>query len=197
MFGGLTVRHGLGMADHRPPERIAVRHPGVPMTREEFDALVDELDSLRDRHRVELAHRLRDARADGSSGENDDLLTASEEAAINDARIGRLEYLVRAASVVETKVFDGRADLGCIVRVADERGRVAEYSLIGRRHSDSASHAVSLASPLGRALLGASPGDVIDVALPNGGERRVRVLDVTPATLDERGDGLRRPAKAA
>src|SRR3954451_1592781 len=77
------------MALHRAPLPHAepaiaappVFHPGPLLSQEDFDALVLELDRLRDRHRVEFARSLRDARTYGSPGENDDVLTVFEEAA--------------------------------------------------------------------------------------------------------------------
>ena len=148
------------------------------LTQADFDALVRELEALRSRHRGELAGRLREARAFGTSSENDDLLAALEESAVEHARLAKLEELVRLAVVVERSAGDGGAGLGSTVRVADDRGRTTEYDLIGRRSQGSERHEVTLASPVGKALWGARPGDVVRVRLPNGRGRTLRVLDV-------------------
>jgi transcription elongation GreA/GreB family factor len=50
---------------------------------------------------------------------------------------------------------------------------------VGRRTPDSTQHAVSLASPVGRALVGARRGDVVEAVLPSGRQRTLRVLDVS------------------
>jgi transcription elongation factor GreA len=168
------------MAPHRapPPHAEAV----IPLTQEDFDALVLELERLRDRHRADFARDLRDARTYGSPGENDDVLTVFEEAAIDTARIAQLEGLLRNAFIVDDRIaFDGRARLGCTVQVHDDRGRQEEYRLVGRRLSDSPPHHVSLASPVGNALMNARVGDIVRVALPNGRERELHVLEVAPA----------------
>jgi hypothetical protein len=74
------------------------------------------------------------------------------------------------------------AGLGSIVEVVDRAGRAIRYELVGR---DPAPRpvAVTPASPTGRALWGARAGDAVDVTLPNGRERRVRVTSVTPGEL--------------
>jgi transcription elongation factor GreA len=163
----------------------------VLLTQADFDALVRELESLRRNHRAELARRLREARAFGTSMENDDLLTVLEESAIDRARIAQLEELVRLASVVEGAAGDGGAGLGSTVRVIDDEHRTTEYELIGRRSPDSVPHEVTFASPVGRALWGALPGDVLRVELPNGRARELRVLDVRHGPLAEPTEGLR------
>ena len=164
---------------------------GLVMSSAEYAALVRELESLRASHRSELAQRLHDVRAHGTTSDDDDRLAVLEEAAIDSARIAQLEELVRSATVLDDDaVFDGAAGLGSTVEVADEAGRTRTYRLIGRRTSDSPAHEVSLGSPVGKALAGARTGDVVHVGLPNGRARSLAVLDVS--------DGAGHPiAKAA
>ena len=171
------------MRDDRSPLPAADRSPPVAsgLTRAELDALSRELQALRDRHGGELAERLRDARAHGSPGDNEDVLAVHEEASVLEARIARLEELLRWAPVVDRE-FDGRAAPGCLVRVIGSRGEEAEYVLVGRRTDTSASREVSSGSPVGRSLLGARPGEVVRVELPDGRSRELRVLAVTPPT---------------
>jgi transcription elongation factor GreA len=149
------------------------------LTRGELAELSDELRALRDRYEGELSERLRDARAYGSPGDHEDVLAVHEEASVFAARIARLEALLRSAAIVESE-FDGRASLGCTVRVAIPGGRVAEYVLVGRRTDSSSLGEVSSGSPVGRSLPGARPGDVVRVELPSGHGRELRVLAVSP-----------------
>jgi transcription elongation factor GreA len=193
------------MADARHIATAAEHHRDVPtvpemglaLTRADFDALVRELESLRREQRSELAGRLREARAFGGSNENDDLLAALEEATVDDARLAQLEELVQFASIVEGAAGDAGAGLGSTVRVEDDAGRTAEYQLIGRRREHSAHHEITTASPVGRALRGSRPGDVVQVALPNGRNRTLRVLDVrhsARATKHTSPDDVKRAA---
>ena len=167
------------MAD---PRHIAPAATEFLLTQSDFEALVHELEALRTRHRDELARRLREARAFGGSTENDDLLAVAEDAAFDRARIAQLEELVRLASVVDGPVADDGAGLGSTVRVSDDAGRESEYVLIGRRDEDSGRYEVTMASPVGKALWGSRPGDVVTVVLPAGRSRTLQVLDVVHAS---------------
>jgi transcription elongation factor GreA len=171
------ARHFASGPDH-PAGASTVRDVRVALTQADFDALVRELESRRLQQRSEFAGRLREARAFGGSTENDDLLAALEDAAVDDARLARLEELVQFASIVEGAAGEGGAGLGSSVRVADDAGRTSEYELIGRRTQRSARNEITMASPVGQALRGALPGDVVHVALPSGRTRALRVLDV-------------------
>ena len=162
-------------------------NPATQLTDADYDALVRELDALRCRHRVELERRLRDARAFGSPADDDDVLAVFEDIAVEEARIARLEALLRSASIVETEQsFDGRARLGCTVRVAGRDTALTDYVLVGRRLPSGGPGQVSSASPVGMALLGARAGDVVEVVLPDG---RRRSLDVV-AVETPRDDGV-------
>jgi transcription elongation factor GreA len=166
------------VGDGRTMSQTRTMTPARALTAAEYAKLVRELDELRSRHRRELAQRLRDARDFGSPADDDDRLTVFEDAAVDAARIAQLEQLVRASSVVATGADSG-AGPGSTVKVADEAGETIVYELVGRRTADSAPRQVSLASPVGQALVGVRPGDVARVALPSGRERALRVLEVS------------------
>ena len=171
------ARHIAVAAEHSP-DAPTTPEMGVALTQADFDALVRELESLRHRQHSELAGRLREARAFGGSSENDDLLAVLEDATVDNARLAQLEELVQFASIVEGAAGNGGAGLGSSVRVEDEEGDISEYLLIGRRKAHSARHEITMASPVGQALRGARPGDVVYVVLPNRRDRTLRVLDV-------------------
>jgi transcription elongation factor GreA len=165
------------------PEHIAPAPSQPLLTQSDFDALVDELETLRRVHRGEVARRLREARAFGGSSENDDLLAVAEDAAVDRARITQLEELVRLAAVVDGARADDGAGLGSTVRISDDMGRATEYVLIGRRGEGSGRNDVTMASPVGKALWGCRPGDDVNVVLPNGRSRSFRVLDVVHGSI--------------
>src|SRR5215217_7184740 len=160
----------------------------VQLSPADYAELMRELDELRSRHRGELARRLRDARDFGSPGDDDDRVAVFEDAAVDEARIAQLEQLARSASVIAVgDDSDGAAGLGSTVRVADEAGETMEFALVGRRAADSPPGEVSLASPVGKALVGVRPGDLARVALPSGRVRLLRVLDVSAAENSRSG----------
>jgi transcription elongation factor GreA len=177
VFSMADPRHTAPAVDLRA-DSVPAFDTRVLLTQADFDALVRELEALRSEHRDEMARRLREARDFGGSTENDDLLAVAEDAAVDQARIAQLEELVRLAVVVDGPGIDDGAGLGSTVRVTDDAGRTSEYLLVGRRGEDSERHEITMASPVGKALWGAHRGDVVDVVLPNGRSRSLRVLDV-------------------
>ncbi len=133
---------------------------------------MDDLDSLRDALRVERKP------VPLNSAE---LLTALRTAEVEETRVDHVAALIEVASMVEDVVaVNGGAGIGSIVKVQDRGGRTTEYELVGRSLPESQRRQAMLGSPTGTALLGARPGDVVRVTLPNGRSRRVRVINVTP-----------------
>jgi transcription elongation factor GreA len=159
--------------------QLATAPEAVLLSPADFDQAVRELDSLRSAHRKELADQLRDARAFGSPGDDDDRLAVLDDAVVDRVKIARLERLIASATVIDAAVAgNGAAGLGSVVHVRDQAGREAAYELVGRRGRDPEPTQVTPASPVGEALLGARAGDVVRVTLPNGRERSLEVVAV-------------------
>jgi transcription elongation factor GreA len=149
------------------------------LTTSQYAALERELEALRERHRAELATRLRAARGPEGGPDEAHLRTVLDEAAIDEARIAQLEERLRSARVVDVDLASqGAAGLGALVRVVDDEGRTSEYEIVGRRSPTARRSEVTPASPVGEALIGARPGDAAQIRLPDGRRRTVRVLDV-------------------
>jgi transcription elongation factor GreA len=160
----------------RPSDGRQPSGAGVLLSSADFNALMDELESLCAWQRSEQAPARR-ARLDGA-----DLLAALEGAGVHELRIAQVAALVQLASMLDDVVtVDGGAGLGSTVKVADRAGRTTEYELVGRAAQEPPRQQVTLASTTGKALLGARPGDALRVTLPNGRQRRVRVINVTPS----------------
>jgi transcription elongation factor GreA len=153
---------------------------GPLLTREEYDALVEELESRRATYRATLAASMRHARAFGSLGHEDDRLAALEDAAVDRSRIAVLERILGSATVVEGTVAEDAIGLGSIVRVRCDDGREVEYEIVGRRTGDTHRAEVTPGSPVGSALLGARRGETVRIVLPSGGTRELEVLAVEP-----------------
>lgn len=146
-----------------------------------YDRLSRELETLRIDARRTLTGRLREAREDGDLEDNPTLGDLLEEQAQLEQRISLLEARVRSAEIVEPAT-DGRAGIGTLVRVRDLiAGSAHEYELVGPLESDVGSGRVSVEAPVGRALLGRSPGDRLDVDTPRG-VLELELLDVRPAS---------------
>ena len=145
-----------------------------------YEDLRVELERLRDGVGPELSERLRDARQDGHLADNPPLFDLLEEQAQLDLRIAVLEAQLAAAQIV-APATDGRAGIGSRVRVRDlEVGKTVEYELVGAIESKVGNGRVSIAAPVGRALVGQRVGARMDVETP-GGTLPLEILSVLPA----------------
>jgi transcription elongation factor GreA len=147
------------------------------MTAAGMARLEEELIRLRTVQRAEVAARLQSAReTPGDQSDNLELLEAQHELGMLEARIADLEHALAQAQVVEAAHGDSVA-IGSIVLVRDEDGEEESYTLVGPAEGDPRQGLISIASPVGRALLGARAGDRAVVATP-AGERLLQVLKV-------------------
>jgi len=123
-------------------------------------ALEAELTELEGPRRKAIVEAIKTAREFGDLAENFEYHAAKNEQGLLERRIHLLRERLRHAVTVEHDT-DEHVGVGSIVEVADEDGETMEVEI-------SAVGGVSPDSPLGRALLGASIGDVVDVQAPRG-----------------------------
>jgi transcription elongation factor GreA len=148
------------------------------MTRAGMTRLQEELDRLRTVERAELAERLHQAReSPGDLSDNLELLEAQRDYSLLEARIADLESSLAQARVVEAPHGDS-AEIGSTVVVRDDEGEEESYALVGPAEADPRRGLISIASPVGSALLGARRGDEAIVETP-AGPRRIQVLKVS------------------
>jgi transcription elongation factor GreA len=166
-------------------QATATAVPKALLTRSGQRLLLEELDHLRRQLDAEFVERLREARDFGESGSNDDYLQIKEEEAVLRSRIGRLESLLDTAIVVETEGSeDGVIAIGAVVDVKDVRsGRLSTHRVLGSFALQGTGD-VSATSPIGQALLGRSVGDSVDVELPNGKTKRLKIVSVSAGDGD-------------
>lgn len=159
--------------------RSVITHSGERALRAELERLRRELE-------VEFAQRLRVARSDGGATRNDDYLQIKEEEAVLNAAISRIESLLASAEVVDGSNWQsGFVEIGTLVTVQDLRSKnVHEYLITGDFERSAHKAAVSVSSPVGRAVHGHAIGREVDVDLPDGRRRRLRILSI------ERAPGL-------
>jgi len=145
-----------------------------------FDRLTAEIQELRTHGRIDLADRIEKAREHGDLRENAEYHAAKEEKAKMEARIAKIAGILENAVIIPEGEGDGTVASGSIVTLryeGDDEDETERYLIgsIEERHDDL--NVVSPTSPLGEALLGASVGDVVGYAAPNG-ELRVEVVAV-------------------
>ena len=148
---------------------------GDAITAQGLEALKEELHRLENDGRQQMARRISAAREHGDLKENAEYHAAKEDQAHLETRISRLAERLRNARVVETPVDADVVHFGSTVHVVDEQtGRPQTFTLVGPTEADLKSGRLSAESPMAQALMGAAPGDVVEVAAPSG-PRRWRV----------------------
>jgi transcription elongation factor GreA len=151
------------------------------VTREGLARLRKELERLTTVERRRIAERLEHAAATESNrAENGDYVDAREQQALLERRIARLDQRLRGARLVEPQPGNGRVDVGERVHVRDlVTGDRLELELVGTLETDPDAGRISVVSPLGKAIVGLSRGQIVDVDTPLG-RRRFEVLEVEP-----------------
>jgi transcription elongation factor GreA len=143
----------------------------VYLTREAMAAIKEELDYLRLVRRREVADLLRQSRDTDFANESDAPYDpARDEQAFVEGRILELEQTLAGAREMDTEAGrrSGRVELGTRVLVEDARGRTLSYQVVSSAETAPSQGKVSAVSPVGRALLGATPGEIVTVQAPAG-----------------------------
>jgi transcription elongation factor GreA len=122
-----------------------------------------------------MGERLLAARELGDLKENAEYHIAKEDQAHLETKIKRLRERLQHAVVVETNTDHDAFTLGRTAEILDEAsGTVHTWTLVGRSEADLGSGKISAESPVGGALLGAAPGDAVEVDTPRG-PRKYRI----------------------
>lgn len=142
----------------------------VILTHEGLKKLEDELEQLKTVRRKEVAEKIKEARAFGDISENSEYDEAKNEQAEIEARISKLETIIRTATIIdESEISDNAVSIGSKVVVIDlEFDEELEYSIVGATEADPFNMKISNESPIGQALLNKVVGDVIEVVIPDG-----------------------------
>lgn len=140
------------------------------LTYEGLKKYEEELEHLKVVTRKEVAQKIKEARAQGDLSENAEYDAAKDEQRDIEARIEELEKILKNVEVVvEDEVDLDKINIGCKVRIKDlELNEELEYKLVGSTEANSLKGKISNESPVGRALIGAGVGQVVEVETPAG-----------------------------
>lgn len=140
------------------------------ITIEGFTRLKKELERLKGEERHRVADRMRRARTgEANLAQNMEYREARDEKVQLERRIGLLSQRLRSVRVVWPCLGNGRVDLGESVRVREVRsGHSLELELVGPLEGNLAEGRISVASPLGKALVGLRKGEIAVVDAPRG-----------------------------
>jgi len=151
------------------------KYAPIPMTASGFEALKAELAELRAR-RPALVDEVAAARSQGDLSENFAYHDARQHLGMLDGRIQTIENTLTRAEVVEES-SQGVVRIGSRVLVRDEFGE-ASYEIVGPTEGNMARGLMSVAAPLGSALLERRAGDTVTFKTP-GGARKATIVSVS------------------
>ena len=132
--------------------------------------LEEELHDLKVFKRKEVAGKIKAAREQGDLSENAEYDAAKDEQRDIEARIEEIEKILKNVEVVDEDEVDlDKISVGCRVKVYDiEFDEEMEFSLVGSSEANSLKGKISNESPVGKALIGAKVGDVVEVETQAG-----------------------------
>lgn len=149
----------------------------VYLTQEGLDKLKEELNYLKLEKRIEVINALKDARALGDLSENAEYDAARNEQAIVESKILELESMIENAVII-TEVSTDKVSIGNNVKLEYIEDNDTEvYSIVGSKEADPFNNKISNESPIAKAILGLSVGDVAHVDSPNG-KYSVKVVEI-------------------
>ncbi len=148
------------------------------LTESGFRTLDAELRSLKSDKRPAIIKAIAEAREHGDLSENAEYHAAKEQQGLVERRIRELEALVGRAEVIDVTRLSGPVKFGATVVLEDEEsGKETTYQVVGEPEADIRKGRISTSSPIGRALIGKSEGDSVEVTTP-GGERYYEILSI-------------------
>ena len=151
----------------------------TPMTQRGAEALRAELKRLKSEARPAVIKAIAEARGHGDLSENAEYHAAREQQGFIEGRIREIESKLANAEIIDPSTLPqtGKVVFGAVVELEDEEGNRLVYQVVGEDEADIAAGRISVSSPIARALVGKSEGDVVDVAAP-GGVRSLEIVEV-------------------
>jgi transcription elongation factor GreA len=141
----------------------------MPMLAEGYEKLQNEVRHLKTVERPAIIDAIEEARGHGDISENAEFHAAKERQGHVEAQIAELEDRLSRAMVIDPKTLSGKKVVfGATVHLLDEDDKKVKYQVVGETEADAKAGRISYSSPLGRALIGRTVGDEVEVSAPAG-----------------------------
>lgn len=152
----------------------------VYLTRERLREIEDEIQFLKSDKRKEMAEMIAEARSHGDLSENAEYDAAKEAQGLLEARISRLEGIISRARLIDTKdIPNDKVYILTRVRVKNHTsGTESEYTMVSPEEADLEKRKLAVSSPIGRALMGKTVGDVVEAIVP-AGKMKLEILAIS------------------
>jgi transcription elongation factor GreA len=155
----------------------------TPMTLRGAETLRAELKRLKSEVRPAIIKAIAEARGHGDLSENAEYHAAREQQGFIEGRIKEIEHKLASAEVIDPARLpnNGKVVFGASVELEDQAdGTRVVYQVVGEDEADIRAGRISVTSPIARALVGKSEGEIVDVAAP-GGTRSYEIVAVRVA----------------
>lgn len=147
------------------------------VTKEGLKKLNEELEDRKTRVRQAIARDIKEAKDQGDLSENAEYSEAKRQQAENEARVAKLEVMIKNSQVVERNGnSNGHVEIGSDVEVKFNGSKIT-FHIVGASEADPAEFKISNESPMGKAFLGKKKGETTDVETP-GGMVKYKILKV-------------------
>ena len=155
----------------------------TPMTLRGAETLRAELKRLKSEVRPAIIKAIAEARGHGDLSENAEYHAARESQGFIEGRIKEIEHKLASAEIIDPARLpnNGKVVFGASVELEDQAdGTRVVYQVVGEDEADIRAGRISVTSPIARALVGKSEGEIVDVAAP-GGTRSYEIVAVRVA----------------
>ncbi|MFA6972306.1 MAG: transcription elongation factor GreA [Gallionella sp.] len=152
----------------------------IPLTLVGAEKMRQELHKLKTVERPWVINAISEARAQGDLSENAEYEAAKDRQGFIEGRIIELESKLGSAQIIDPKTLNasGRCVFGATVILEESSsGDVVTYQIVGDDEANIKERKISISSPIARALIGKSSGDIAEVKTP-GGIREYEVVEV-------------------
>jgi transcription elongation factor GreA len=150
------------------------------MTLRGAEALRNELKKLKTESRPDVIKAIAEARSHGDLSENAEYHAAREQQGFIEGRIKEIETKLSTAEIIDPSKLPntGKVVFGAVVELEDQDdAHRVTYQVVGEDEADIRAGRISVTSPIARAVVGKSEGDVVDVTAP-GGVRSYEIVAV-------------------
>ncbi|MGB8692856.1 MAG: transcription elongation factor GreA [Steroidobacteraceae bacterium] len=140
-----------------------------PMTARGAELLRSELKRLKSEDRPRVIKAIAEARAHGDLSENAEYHAAREQQGFIEGRIQEIDSRLGAAEIIDITQLppSGRVVFGATVSIEEQDdGSTVTYQIVGEDEADIRAGRISYSSPIARALIAKSVGDVVEVSTP-------------------------------
>jgi transcription elongation factor GreA len=150
-----------------------------PITRNGYNHLHKELENLKKVIRPQVIKAIEEARAHGDLNENAEYLAAKEQQSFIEKKIRETEQKLANSEIIDNlNLQDGKVGFGSVVTLENlHHGGQVTYQIVGPDESDISCGKISIASPLGKALIGREVEDEVIVKTP-GGAKTYTILKI-------------------